>query len=118
MPEFARIRVQEVKSLIRNFAFRYLEHRIPVLVAGDFNDTPMSAAINLMEKNFIDLHVLKTEVMRKSGLALSDDCKKSLYPDFTLACNPLKKEAKKAIDYFCLDYIFVLSNRYMKDSQL
>ena len=33
-------------------------------------------------------------------------------------CNPLKSEGGKTVEHYCLDYIFVLNNKYMKDLQL
>ena len=65
MPEFEHIRIREVRQIVTNFVQNYQSFNIPVVLAGDFNAEPMSDSINLMEKHFIDLHVLKTEELAK-----------------------------------------------------
>lgn len=75
-PECTKIRVREVTRLFQDFAANLLEQNIPVIVAGDFNDEPLSDPIKLMVKNkFTDLHVLS----------------KNDYPEYTLICDVNKE---------------------------
>lgn len=50
---FDEIRSQQIQALTTFFSQNYKE--MPVLIGGDFNDTPESVPIQLMKHDYVDL---------------------------------------------------------------
>ena len=89
--------MKQINDMRDFFKSKYKD--MPVFVAGDYNDTPESASIDLMETSFVDLC---QRVHYKSSNPESVESKRN-YPQFTFLV-PGKKR--------CLDYIFLHRNRF------
>ena len=119
MPEYERMRKKEVNAITQAFESSYNNLSVPVILVGDFNDVPLSEPINMMEKSFVDLHVLKIEkIKQKYGYAEKFKDRRNDYPKYTIICDTNKVKDEPKIEHLCLDYMFVYNNQYMRDSHL
>ena len=109
-PENMETRVKQTLKLTQFFATNRNFLKVPVILAGDFNEEPQNKPIkDIMESSFIDiftLHKLQEKILSKD--------QKDNYPAFTTH----KSRDESGWVTRTIDYMFMAENEYFNSNKV